>query len=95
MTLLGEMRERISSAGRRYFYGFIGREKFLMFPDETPEGKQRHAWHLHSQPLGPTPSPDEVPDRPRPLEKVTIGAAELALAQETDGFVSGLQERRR
>jgi hypothetical protein len=75
----------------RIFYGFVGREKFPMFPDDTPEGKQRHA-RRHSQPLGPTPSPDEIPDRPKPAT-VTNGAEELA--RGADEFVSGLAERRR
>ena len=75
----------------RIFYGVVGREKVSMFPDDTPEGKQRHA-RRHSQPLGPTPRPDEIPDRPKPAT-VTNSAEELA--RGGDEFVSGLAERRR
>jgi hypothetical protein len=67
---LMELREYESANGNRYFSGFLGKAKVLMFQDRDaePSGKELARWNVLVQEQAPRPDtePRNRRDRPTP-----------------------------
>ena len=86
---LAEMQARTSHGGDRYFFGFGGGKKWLLFLDRrktAAEGEE--CWRLYSQDLAPKRAPEQQPGPTRPRET-------FVCKPEREPFVSGLPDRGR
>lgn len=79
--------ERTDRNGRRYFFGFVGTQKYFMTQDRARPA----TWRLYSQSLRPGPDADTLAEP----ERGPLGGPIVRAVPDRPGFVSGLPDRRK
>lgn len=80
--LLGELQERMSQAGSKYFFGFVGERKYLLLPSRIPG-----FWNLYWQPLN-----DAKPEALKIQSETSPPTQPRSAPPERLPFVSGLPD---